>query len=288
LAWKAALEEGGVSTIPGIAHVSVASFDYLGASLSPTNHVMDTPLASLLAGRGAADIRSIDPQQTIQGKLVVVTNDLVERLTVALKPSQGEAPTNQVFGPEGGQIEVAVTAQDLSTVTIDWSAQVAYKPLGWPPVPASGQLNSANIWTDLIKPDSWVATYTFMAIPVDEKGQAQKPDAAGPNPQTQGVLNFTAPYVPNGLINSSFMADYNSPVTIALPRYPGQPFGDLVLTVFATRNGVGGNLSRKLAPDEVNVVALIHPDGRVQIVTYSDALPELSAASEVLHLMEAT
>jgi hypothetical protein len=285
LAWKAALEQGGVATIPGIAHIRVTSFIYRGSTLSPTTQVLDTPLGSLLAGRGAADIRTIDPQQTIQGKLIVVTNDLVERFTVALKPSQGQAPTNQVFGPEGGQIEVAVTAQDLSTVTIDWSAQVAFKPLGWPPVPASGQLNAQNIWTDLIKPDSWVATYTFMAIPVDDKGQAQQPAAAGPNPHTQGVLNFTAPYVANGLINSSFMADYNSPVTIALPRFPGEPFGDLVLTVFATRNDVGGNLSRKLAPDELNVVALIYPDGHVQIITNSDALPETSAASDVLRLM---
>jgi hypothetical protein len=183
-------------------------------------------------------------------------------------------------------VEVSVTTQDVASVAIDWSTQVAFTPLGWPPVPASGRLSSANGWTDMVKPDSWVANYILMAIPVNDRGQAQAIDLAGPTTQLQGVLNFTAWYVANGLLNSSFQAEYLCPINIALPRYPGQPFGDVVLTIFATRNGVGGMRSRKLNPDELSVVALIYPDARVEIHTGLDALAELSSASEMLRLMD--
>ncbi len=286
LMWKAALEQGVGSTIAGIFRVSSSSLGISGVAMRLDRRSLDTTVGKLLAGRGTADIRYIDPQQTIQGKLIVVTNDLVEQMTVAMRPSQGQAPTSQTFGPEGGQIEVSVSTQDVASVAIDWSAQVAFTPLGWPPVPTSGRLTSANIWTDMVKPDSWIANYTLMAIPVDDRGQAKTTDAAGATPLTQGVLNFTAPYVANGLLNSSFQAEYFRPINIALPRFPGQPFGNLVLSIFATRNGVGGTRSRKLTPDELNIVVLIYPDARVEIQTSLDALAELSSASELLRLME--
>ena len=98
----------------------------------------------------------------------------------------------------------------------------------------------------MIKPDSWIVNYLLMAIPVNAQGQAQPADPSLTTPPIQGVLNFTAPYVANGLLNSAFQAAYLRPINIALPRYPGQPFGEVVLTIFATRDGVGGMKSRKL------------------------------------------
>lgn len=286
LMWKAALEQVAGSTIAGIFRVSSNSLGISGVNMRFDRRSLDTTVGNLLTNRGTEDIRYIDPQQTIQGKLIVVTNDLVEQLIVAMQPSQGQAPTSQTFGSEGGQIEISVSTQDVASVAIDWSTQVAFIPLGWPPIPTSGRLTSANIWTDMIKPDSWIANYTLMAIPVDDRGQAQTTDAAGVTPLTQGVLNFTAPYVANGLLNSTFQAEYFRPINIALPRFPGQPFGSLILSIFATRNGVGGTRSRKLNSEELNVVVLIYPDARVEIQTSLDALAELSSGAEILRLME--
>jgi hypothetical protein len=286
LAWKTALEQGAGSTIAGVFRVSSSSLAVDGVAMRLDRRSLDTTVGKLLAGRGAADIRYMDPQQTVQGKLIIVTNDFIERLTVALRPNQGLAPTSQTFGPEGGQVEASVSTQDVASVAIDWFAQVAFTSLGWPPIQASGRLTSANGWTDMIKPDSWIVNYLLMVIPVDDHGQAQAADVAGTTMQLQGVLNFTAPYVANGLLNSSFQAEYFRPINIALPRYPGQPFGDVVLTIFATRNSVGGMQSRKLKTDEVSLVVLIYPDARVEIRTGLDALAELSSASEVLGLME--
>lgn len=68
-------------------------------------------LGHLLAARSGADIRYIDPQQTVVSKLIVVANDPVERMTVALNPSQGQAPASQSFGAAGGQVDL-VTGSD--------------------------------------------------------------------------------------------------------------------------------------------------------------------------------
>jgi hypothetical protein len=285
LSWKAALEHGSAATIAGIVHMKAKTISDGGGVMQVETTVLDTSLGELLAGRSAADIRYVDPQQTVVGKLIVVTNDLVEKVTVSLRPKGDLAPANSTFGPEGGILEVPVTTQDVDSVSLDWTTQVAFTPLGWPPIPASGQLSAANTWTDMIKPDSWVALYTLMVIPVDAQGEAQRLEDATGTTQLQAVLNFTAPYVANGLLNSSFQAEYLQPFTMALPRYPGQPFGDVVLTVFATRGGVGGMKSRKLRADEFSIVALVFPDGRVELRTGFDALPEDSSAADVLRLM---
>jgi len=287
LTWKSALEQGAASTIAGILHVTSSALMADGVVMRLDRRPLDTPLGTLLAGRGPASIRYVDPQQSVVGKLIVVTNDLVDTITVGLRPSEGLAPASSTFGPEGGVLEVPVTAQNIDAIAIDWTTQVAFTPIGWPPIPASGRLTAANTWTEMLKPDSWVASYMLMAIPVDERGQAQ-PLGSVPGPaQLQGVMNFTAPYVANGLLNSAFAAEYLRPLNIALPRYPGQPFGDVVLTMFATRNGKGGSGTRKLRPEEFNVVALVYPDAHVELRTGLDALPERSSISDALRLMSA-
>lgn len=286
LSWRAALEQGDGGSVPGVLHVdtSVPAVDEVALRLD--RRTLDTSVGSLLAGRGQADIHYVDPQLTVQGRLLVITSEFVARSTVGVRPNQGQPPVSQVFEAAGGQLEVSVTTQDVPAVVMDWSAQVSFTPLGWPAVPAAGRLDASNVWTDIIKPESWCASYLVMAIPVDDRGQATTLEPGSPS-ELQGVLNFTAPYVGNGLLNNSFHAPYLSPVNVALPRYPGQPFGELVLTVFATRNGRGGTISRRLAEDELNVVVLVHPDAHVEIRTPRDQLPEVSTAAEQLDLLQA-
>jgi hypothetical protein len=121
-----------------------------------------------------------------------------------MDPSNGQAPVSQTFGPPGGEIEASVTTQSVSAVSVAWKTNVAFAPASWPPMPASGLLNSANIWTDMLKPDSWITTFTFMAIPVDSQGKAQNIATIGADYHAQGAVNFTAPYVPNGFLNCAF------------------------------------------------------------------------------------
>jgi len=282
LTWKAALEQGAASSLAGVCRATVSYLRSDGVRMNVERQSVETPLGTLLAGRGPTDIRVIDPQQAVQATLLVVGHGLMETATVALRPNQGQAPANQVFGPAGGQVEVTVTTQDVNGVVVDWSTQVAFRSTGWPPVPASGRLSAANGWTELIKPDSWVTPYTLMAILVDERGRATPFSEAGQNYHVQGVLTFTAPYVGGGILVSAFAVENQLPVTTALPRYPGQPFGDLVLNMFTTRNNLGGTATRKLAADELAIVVLVYPDAHLEIRTGRDALGELSLASEWL------
>jgi hypothetical protein len=277
LAWQSALQEGEGRTIPGTLHAS-ASVPTVN-SANPFGDIdtrrLDTPLGTVLAARGAADIREIDPQQTLSATLVVVGSQLVTGSTVALRPSGGQVPTSAVFGPQGGRTDVTVVTQHPETSAVDWRAEVAFTPTRWPIVPASGRLDRASGWITIVKPESWCVGYLLAVIPVDGAGRAV-PAASRAGDRVQGVLNFTAPYVTTGLLSTAFEAEYSRPTSFVLPRYPNQPFGDLVLTVFATCGGTAGQATRRLGADDVVVTALVHPDGHVELHTETDSLPEAS------------
>ncbi|SEQ94327.1 hypothetical protein SAMN05216188_106304 [Lentzea xinjiangensis] len=278
LAWRTALEQGAGRTIAGTirASASIPTVDPDNWYPGVDHHRLDTPLGSLLAARGPADIRQIDPQQTVSPTVVLVGSQLVTSSTVTLRPSGGQAPSSAVFGPAGGRITTAVVTQDPDTVAVEWRAEVAFTPARWPVVPASGRLDSAHGWITMIKPEAWCVGYVLAIVPVDQAGRPV-PASTRAGDRVQGVLNFTAPYVAGGLLSTAFDAEYGRPESLVLPRYPDQPFGDLVLTVFATCGGVLGQASRRLGEDDVVVTALAHPDGEVELHTTAESLPETAS-----------
>ncbi|MGZ3144439.1 hypothetical protein ACVDFE_21095 [Lentzea chajnantorensis] len=275
LAWRTALEQGVARTIPGTvratAVIPTANPDDWYPAVE--HHTLDTPLGTLLADRGAADVRQVDPQQTVSPTVVVVGSQLVASSTVTLRPSTGQAPSSAVFGPGGGRVTTAVVTQHPDTVGVEWKAEVAFTPPRWPVVPASGRLDSTSGWITMVKPESWCVGYVLAIVPVDAAGRPM-PASTRAGDRVQGVLNFTAPYVSGGLLSSAFDAEYGRPTSLVLPRFPDQPFGDLVLTVFATCGGVLGQASRRLGADDVVVTALAYPDGRVELHTSTESLPE--------------
>lgn len=286
LVWKDALEQNNAAAIPGICHLTAS---YYGRSQNQVNvqqQQLDVALGTLLVNRGREDVHVINPQQTVESTLIVVGNDLIENVTVTLQPNVGQAPETQVFGQDGGQVKVAVTTQNVEGVEVNWTAQVTYKSVGWPFIPISGKMSSSNGWAQIIKPDSWIANYTLMAILVDKDGKPVSISSAGTNYHVNGVLTFTAPYIPvTNILVSSFDASNQLPVNVALPLFPDQPFGDLVLNMFATRDGLAGTKTRKISSTELSIVVLIHPDAQIEIKTARDALPELSTEAEMLGLL---
>lgn len=286
LIWKSALEQRNGSAIPGICRLTASYYGRTQNQVDVKDQVLSAPLGTLLINRGPEDIRTINPQQTLEAKLLVVAQDLVENVTIALHPNAGQAPETQIFGHDGGLIQVSITTQDVNAVEVDWNAQVTYKSVNWPAISTSGKLSSGNSWIDTIKPDSWIANYIIMALLVDQNGKAVPIANAGSNYHVNGVLTFTASYIPStNILVTPFDASNQLPVTVALPRFPGQPFGDLVLNMFATRDGLANTQTRKLASTESWVVVKIYPDAHIEIKTSSDALPELSSESEMLGLL---
>lgn len=89
LTWRSAIEHGAGNSIPGTvrASTSVPTVDPATFFPGSETHTLDTPLGTLLAGRGPADIHQIDPQQTVAATVVVIGSQLVGATTVALRPS---------------------------------------------------------------------------------------------------------------------------------------------------------------------------------------------------------
>lgn len=284
LVWKSALEQRNGSSIPGICRLAASYYGRAQNQVNAKDQALDVPLGQLLVNRGPQDVHTINPQEAVESTLLVIGNDFIQNVAVTLHPSVGQAPETQVFGQAGGQIKISITTQDVGSVEVDWTAQVTFTPTGWPVIPDSGKLSATEGWTKIVKPDSWIATYAFMAILVDNDGKPVPISSAGTNYHVNGVMTFTAPYLAN-LLRSSFDASHQLPLTIALPRFPGQPFGDLVLNVFATRDGLANTQSRKISATESYIVAMIHPDAQIDIKTSADALSELSMESEMVALL---
>jgi hypothetical protein len=285
LAWKSALEQRNTSSIPGICRLTASYYGREQNQVNAKDQALNVSLGQLLVNRGPQDIHTINPQQTVESTLLVIGNDFIQNVAVTLHPNVGQAPATQIFGKEGGQIKISITTQDVASVEVDWTAQITFTPTGWPVIPDSGKLSATEGWTKVLKPDSQIATYTFMAILVDQNGKPLPLSAAGTDYHVNGVMTFTAPYLTN-LLRSSFDASHQLPLTIALPRFPGQPFGDLVINVFATRAGMANTQSRKISSTESYIVAVIHPDAQIDLKTAEDALPELSTESDMIALLE--
>lgn len=287
MAWKTALEQRNGGAIPGICHLTVSYYGQPMHKLGIREERLSAPLGSLLVQRGPDDIHVINPQQTVEAKLLAIGHDLVQSVALTLRPNVGQAPEAQVFDQNGGQVNLAITTQQVAQVEVDWNAQVTFKSTGWPVIPASGKLTSTNGWVEVIKPDSWIASYTFMAVLVDAQGNPVPLSTAGSNYHVNGVLTFTAPYIPvTNILVAPFDLSNQMPVSVALPRFPGQPFGELVLNMFATRDGQASTQTRKLTPTELSVVMIIRPNAQIEIRTANDALPELSFESEALGMIE--
>jgi hypothetical protein len=288
LAWKSALEQRNGGAIAGICRANLSFFTQVGDKVGVKDQALSAPLGSLLSARGPDDVRTIYPQQTVQSVLVVVGHNLVETVGVTLTPNVGQAPATQVFGPDGGQLQLSVTTQDVASVQVDWRADVAFKAIGWPVITTTGRLSAQAGLTEIVKPDAWIATYTLMVLLVDASGNPVAVANAGTDYHVSGVVTFTAPYIPvTGTLVSAFDAANQIPVTVALPRFPGKPFGDLLLTLFATRDGKAGSQTRKISASELAIVAMVRPDAQIEIKTSSDKLPEVSVESDMLGIVAA-
>jgi hypothetical protein len=276
LLWRDALAARVPATIPGVVRVTASYLGRTEDGVTSVRQPMAVAVGQLLAGRGPESVRAVFPQQTVAARLTVVGTDLLESVTVGLTPSHGQAPASQAFGPAGGTVDLSVTTQDPAAVTVDWTARVAYQSAGWPVLPAAGRLGAANGWVDLVKPDSWLAAVTVMAVLVDDRGKAVPLGEVRGEHHVQGVFTFTAPYVTTGALVTPFDAANQVPVVSVIPQYPGQPPGELLLNMFATRDGRAGTATRRLGPAERVAIALIQPDARVEVRTSEDAIPESS------------
>ncbi|MFT3770929.1 MAG: hypothetical protein QM820_36380 [Minicystis sp.] len=270
-AWMSALSGADGSAIGGVCRISARYYAHTGgADLTVMPIALSAPLGALLAGRGREIMMVLDAQTTAEGRVVVSGHPTLDQVTIDWRPSEGHRPEALIFGPDGGSFTGTITASDIDRVTIDWSAKVAYTPVSWPVITRRGQLSFArNDSILLLKPESWVTTYSLFVVLLDDAGRPiPEADHAGDTGnRVQCQVRFTAPFLAGGAaITEAFETTSQTLNEVAFPLPPGEPPGAVTLTVFAQLAGAAPIMkARALRPEETFLMVKVTLAGAIEV-----------------------
>ncbi|MEW6637353.1 MAG: hypothetical protein AB1425_11155, partial [Actinomycetota bacterium] len=240
------------------------------------------PLGPMLRDSPENVIHTIDPEVSLEAVLVVDGHPTIETVTVDLRSSTGLTHT-EVFGENGGRVVLRLTSTELARERIDWTARVSFRSGAWPPVRDAGTLSSeTGGWSELVVPSSWIRHVSVTAMLVGEDGAVLPEENAAPQDRVTGSIDFTAAFLESSTgLHTSFETASQERVSILMPAPPGQPPGDLKLTVMALRDGRDALAVRALAPDEQWALVRVAPDARIQVTTNKTPAAEKSLESVV-------
>lgn len=280
-AFKTALQAKRGDTLPGVCTLSAHFLAQHGTSLTTRQQDLVGTLASLLAGAGPEHIRTVNPQVTIEANVIVRGHSLLDSAVVTWVPNEGHVPEALTFGPSGGEYKGVIASDDVGRVKIDWNAVVRFKPAGWPNVVAKGtQSVAVNDWNVNLNPESWIAGYSIVVLPLDARGSVIPPAVALAEGETLSCeLRYAAPFLAGGRPLTTVFQTRNEAVQAAFPVPPGAAPGEVRLTVFAIRGGKDAMAVRVLKPDESLVVVRVFADARIDIKTNQDPVEESSVAA---------
>lgn len=279
-AWQAALLEQAGHSLPGTVRARVSHLHFREAHLQAQSGVLDTPLGKLLGQRGVADIRYVDADKSIRGRVAVIGCELVDETHLMLRPDVGQE-TRGKLAPGGGYLEASVEGQNPETLHFDWAAQVQFGVPGWPDVSVRGRLDRGNGWVEVLKPESWLTGYTFVALAVNTAGVVE-PKAEG---GVQIAVTHTRPGADPPSMRSVFYASYFRPLEMLAPCDPTQTPGPLAVSIFRTSNHSQSQLDRTMRVDESAMVILVGPDGTLSAFTSADPASQAPAAIETLQCL---
>lgn len=289
LAFKAALEKNRPDMLQGICQLTANYLAQIGSDLVVKSQILSVPLGTLASGFGSNVILTINPQVSADIRLHVVGDPLIESVIVDLKPSEGMPPQNLVFGPEGGEYIYTVTSDHINSIYIDWNAKVNYKPDGWPIVIDGGKLSFSGSNNVIIKPSSWVRTYSIFTVLLDSKGNTitASDNANDLSNRAHVELAFKASYIEGKApLISSFETNSQQIIQVPFSLPPGEFPEEIKLSIISTRTEEGNTrndiTARTLKPEETMVVVKIYSDSKIEIMTNEDPLGEDTFESEAL------
>ena len=278
-AWKDGFEQG--AALPGVCRsiVSFSSKDSLGRPAARSQSV-SLALESLAHQSGASAVRVSDPEIEVNAILVVDGHPTLKALSLEMRSSSTAAQT-EVFGSEGGTMNLRITSSNLLAQEIEWSAQVSFFAASWPAVRAAGVLSSSSGWAELINPASWIrqVSVTTMLIGSDGKVVTESPMSD----RVTGSLDFTADFLEGkGGLQTTFETTNEQTTTVLTTRPPGTEPGELKLTVVAFREGRDDLVVRTLSPDEQWVLVKVYPNARIEITSNLSPSSELDPVTNAL------
>lgn len=290
-AWEESLNQGRPGLLQGVCRFTAHYYAQLGERVDVREQVLAGPLGTLAttAGVGRNALHIIQPEISVEAKFVAVGDDMVERIALSLRPSGGHEPISHTFPEGGGVYALQLITPQSETLTLDWTAFVHFKPEGWPVVRHSGTMDE-NVWTEMIKPDSWVRPFTLVVMLLDAAGNALPANAADDNTvdannRVYGEITFTAPYLGGAPLRASFESSSQQMVEVQFPMPPNAPPGEVKLTVISLRDGRIDMKTRTLEVDETMVLASVLHNSMIQITTNRDPATERSLEGQLFGLL---
>ena len=284
-AWQGAIEERRPGAMAGACELKAHYYGQLDGRLRADTHVLSAPLGTLAesARVGRGSLRVIRPEVSVEAKMVVIGDEMLERVALSLTPSGGHEPVSHVFDAAGGTYSLALTSDRPEELELDWTALVHFKPAGWPVIRTSGKMGD-NQWAEMIKPDAWMQPFTLVVMLFDERGDvipAGSDDDVDPNNRVYGEVTFTAPYLDGAPLRAGFDSSSQQMVHMQFPVPPGVTPGEVKLTVMTQRGGSVNMKTRILRSDETATMVSVKHDAEIEIQTNRDPSPDSSFSGQV-------
>lgn len=184
----------------------------------------------------------------------------------------------EVRGPEGGEIPLVVTSEDLAQGAVDWTAFITFAARSWPPIRLTGSLSNGS-WAAVVSPGSWVRSLSLFAAVLDESGHVVP---SGPGDVVTAEIRYEAPFLDGGVLTRAFGLPGGGLSTVDYPSPPGAADTTLRLTVQVARNGTVSMTTRTLRPDDSMVQVSVAPDATVTLRTNTDPTSEEGGGADVV------
>ena len=142
-------------------------------------------------------------------------------------------------------------------------------------------LDRGNGWVKVLKPESWLTGYAFVAMAVNAAGVVE-PKAEG---GVQIAVTQTRPGADQPSMRSVFYAGFFRPVEMLAPCDPTQTPVPLAVSIFWTGDHSQSQLDRTMRIDESAMVILVGPDGTLSAFTSSEPAGQAPAVIETLQCL---
>lgn len=287
--WKSNIEQCRGYQLNGLVTLDVTFVVSDNKGLPQTKTIQLTETLGNLLQHVPSDVNIIQPQISLNTKVIVSASPLLQMVTADIKPSDGFLPQSFSFDENGGDWSCKLTGVNVEGLQVELHKKVQFKALGWPILSSQKILNYANTeWTEIIDINSWLDKFWLSVVVVDQNNVIVKQD----EDNIVCEMAYSASFLEKGKSVISIISvksgDFQE-VSFPLPQ--GSPPGQLKLTIIAGLVINGQKIVPKMvvrniaASASLIVVTISQGDKPIDVITNEDAAPESSIQQHILNVM---
>jgi hypothetical protein len=283
--WQQKFSDRQGNQLVGGCSVTASYFAQADSALDVDTRVLSCDIGTLLADAEPTDLSVVNPQMTAMVRAIVSAHELVDAVTIDVAPTEGALPQSLAFTNEGGQLLIPVTSAQLRNVQVPYKATVRYTPPGWPVITQQGSLTLPIDLTILVKPDSWIRSYTVCVMMLDSQNKVTPAESVDVADTLTVRLDYLHPALPAPL--SLVFQARQELITVPFPQPPDSAVPPtLQITVLGQRAKMpAGPKIRVLNYDETLIMVKVFINGAIEIITNKDATAETSLESDLLRVL---